>query len=154
MNCSFWNPVTSVRSRQQQPLSEAVGVDICNTPNYLSYGDNYGCPVAPRAAVMPVWNNMLSAGTGSCLGLLNLQLPYTHTRSHTLPHTEGLMKPTCTGMISPGSSLSPTLQALCPIFLSPLQTHRAYYRNTEALPQSSSSLMWERTACFVPISLC
>lgn len=28
------------------------------------------------------------------------------------------MKPPCTGMSSPGSSLSTTLQALCPIFLS------------------------------------
>lgn len=90
-----------------------------NTCSCLSDGDNYGCPVAPWAAVRPVWDNMLSAGM-RCYhspGLLNLQLP--HTRAHTHTHAAwSLMKPTCSGMISPGSSLSPMLQALCPISLS------------------------------------
>lgn len=38
------------------------------------------------------------------------------------------MKPPCTGMLSPGSSLSTTLQALCPIFLS--QSGSASSQNT------------------------
>lgn len=36
---------------------------IYNTCGYLSDGDNYDCPVVPRAAVRSVWNNMLSDET-------------------------------------------------------------------------------------------
>lgn len=41
------------------------------------------------------------------------------------------MKPARTGMLSPGSSLSTTLQALCPIFLS--QSGSASSQNTKGV---------------------
>lgn len=59
VNCFVWNIAILVRNKQQQPLSVWIHSTSCD----LSDGDNYGCPVAPRAAVRPVWNNMLLAGT-------------------------------------------------------------------------------------------
>lgn len=66
-----------------------------NTCGCLNDGDNYGCPVAPGAAVIPDWNNMQSAETRCyhILGLLNME-------------SVGLMKPTCSGVLSRGSSVS------------------------------------------------
>lgn len=120
---------------------------IRNTCSYLSDGDNYGCPVAPWAAVRPVWNNMLLAGTRCyhCLGLLNLQLPHTHTHA-----AWSLMKPTCSGMISPGSSLSPVLQALCPIFLSVFASQTQKHRGDTA---ELHKLNVRENCLFCPISL-
>lgn len=113
--------------------------------------DKYGCPVAPEAAARSLWNKMPLTGTGrvSLLGLVEFT-PTAHTNTHA---GLSLMKPTCTGMISPGSSLSPTLQALRLIFLSLLQPDSAHYRNTEGIQPSCSNSMWEKTACFCPVSL-
>lgn len=59
VNYFFWSQAK--RSQQQrQPVN--VSVWLHDTCSDLSDGDNYGCPLAPWAAVRPVWASTQLSG--------------------------------------------------------------------------------------------